>query len=282
MNCETCGVEVAAHVDRCQACMRDVGFPNVRAATSVQENEALAERVRVAFESAQANSCEGALFRFGGAVARAHVVVSRSLSDLRRIVDSENQLFSPFYGQVSGGSRLPENNRFDPARPGVDGTLFPYYAERISFGALSLDGVGVGGNYGGCHLTLRDSSISHRATVFEENAYVFCVVKRRTGVGGPIPAGYRASWEDRAKLAQAKHYAELKASMPDDEFPRVLLRRAQSPEAETFVEVHIYGGLHRSCLQEVAFGPDNEEDRIIWTSLKRSLVKLGVSVSELP
>jgi hypothetical protein len=45
MICKRCGIEAPAHVERCHVCGQDVGFPNVRAAESVEEINALAARL---------------------------------------------------------------------------------------------------------------------------------------------------------------------------------------------------------------------------------------------
>lgn len=189
MKCNNCGGDLSDHEIRCHVCMRDIGFPNVRAAETREETVELARRLATAITSAKARGCEAILESFGQAVLGSSVVVSRPLGLVKNVVESANQLITSFYQQVDGGSRLPEDNQFDRARPSVDGLMFPYYGDQITFGALSLDGLGVGGSYGACHLSLRESAISSRATVFEENCLLFCTQRHRIIVGGRIPFG---------------------------------------------------------------------------------------------
>jgi hypothetical protein len=205
------------------------------------------------------------------------------LGVVKNIIESDNQLVVTFYGQVASGSRIPEGNRFDRSRPGVDGTMFPFYHENINFGVLSLDGFGIGGNYGACHLTLKDSAISQRATVFEENSFLFCTLRHRIIVGGQIPSGYRATWDQRHKLASAKHQSDLDSKTGPAEFARLLVKEATTPEAEVFIEVHIFGPMHCEAVAAVACKkPSKGPDSVIWNSLKKKLSKRGIAVTELP
>ncbi|MDB5318466.1 MAG: hypothetical protein JWN40_97 [Phycisphaerales bacterium] len=283
MKCNSCGGEVAEHEIRCHICMSDIGFPNVRAANTPEEKGELDRRLADAMTSAKARGCESILHSFGASVLSSAVVVSRALGLVKNIVESENQLITSFYRQVDGGSRLPEDNRFDRARPSVDGVLFPYYGDQIIFGALSLDGVGVGGSYGACHLTLRESAVANRSSLFEENSLLFCTMKHRIILGGRIPPGYRATWNVRDRLAMAKHQPDLDATVTPDKFPGILVRQGAKPENEVFIEVHIYGRIHRDAIEAVVFRkPTKGPDLAIWNSFKKALVKRGVRVAEVP
>jgi hypothetical protein len=241
--------------------MSDIGFPNVRAADTPEERYELDRRLLDAMTSAEARGCKSVLEAFGMSVLSSAVVVSRPLGVVKNLIESENQLITSFYRQVDGGSRLPEDNRFDRARPSVDGILFPYYQDQINFGVLSLNGIGIGGNYGSCHLTLRESAVANRSSLFEENSLLFCTSKHRIILGGRIPPGYRATWDRRDRLAMAKHQPDLDASVTPDKFPGILVRQGAKPEDEIFIEVHIYGRIHRDAIESVVFkkpakGPD--------------------------
>jgi hypothetical protein len=283
MICMSCGEAVADHETRCHVCHEPVGYPNVRKASESSETDALDLRVIDAFVSARARHCEAVLVDFGNAIKDSVAVISRQLAPIKSLLDSENQLMASFYGQVTGGTRIPQHNRFDRGRPSVDGLLFPHYQQHILFGALSLDGVGVGGSYGAYHLVLKDAAIAKRATVFEENSFLFCSAKHRITAGTEIPPGYRASWSDRHKLAQAKHHADLTTTTTAANFRGILLKPAAKIEDEVFIEVHIYGEIHRAAVQElIGQKPLRGPDLVLWNSLKKTLKKLGIKVTETP
>ena len=165
----------------CVACQFDVGFPNVRAADTSEEREALQSRVDQAFVSARARKCEQVLEQFGDAVLRSQAVITRSLTLVQTLVSSDSGAHPSFYREVEAGMRVPEDNEWDAARPAADQILFPYYAKHIKFAALSLDGRGLT-HYGSYAIVLNEEMIAERATVFEENSLQF--VKRHRPFNG--------------------------------------------------------------------------------------------------
>ena len=69
--------------------------------------------------------------------------------------------------------KIPSSDSWNRLRAIADTILFgEQNKRRIRFAALSLDGVGLE-NYGDCSMTLKDSIIAHRATVFDENSVIF-------------------------------------------------------------------------------------------------------------
>jgi hypothetical protein len=277
--CSHCGKPTPAYARSCPFCQTDVGYPNVRAARAGKEIAEVSRRVEEARVSTRARHCEHVLEKFGTAVRTSKAVTCRSLSTLHLLVSTDSLLYTSFYRQVSSGGRLPLENEFDLGRQAIDSTMFPYYFDDIVFGALSLNDTGVRA-FGPYSLVLRDELIRLRSSVFEENSFTFCQTKHKIIVGDPVPPGYRALWTDRHLLAMAKLHSHLEATTQPDAFARVLLTESSAPgSSDEFVEVHIFGPIHRSNIEKV-IGPraSNRADRLILESVKRKLRDVGAEL----
>jgi hypothetical protein len=274
MNCNGCNQPILPYIRICPVCQLDVGFPNVRATETTEEIEALARRVKEAQISAQLRNCETELNDFGQAVLQSKAVISCNLNKLSEFINSDNDLYNTFYQQVDSESRLPENNLWDHGRPAVDATLFPHYHQKIVFAALSFDNHGPN-YYGDYTVVLREATIESRATVFEENSFNFCQ-KHRIVAGNPLPAGYRTSWTDRDKLAMAKLHDKIDANTRPNDYPGILMTQGEKSIDDDFIEVHIYGAIHRRAIECVT-GPEpkNRFNRVIWKSIKKKLAEVN-------
>jgi hypothetical protein len=278
VNCRICGQNVPPSARNCPSCQADAGFPNVRAAETPDEERALQARLADAETSAKARKCEAVLRDFGEAVLRSKAVICRNLGTVSSLVSSDNALYANYYKQIEGEVRLPEDNRFDRARAAVDGTLFPNYHTRIYFAALSLDNLGPNA-WGAYTVVLKEKMIFQRATVFEENSFSFCQVKHHIVVGDPIPPGYRAVWAERNHLAVAKLHSRLEPTTRPDEYPAVLLQRSSNPYDDDFIEVHIWGPIHRTAIERVVGPkPTGRDDRALWNSLATKLNEVGATL----
>lgn len=181
---------------------------------------------------------------------------------------------------IIDNNRLPQDSYFDRARLAVDSTFFPYYHANINFGALSLDGQGPA-SYGECSLVFREEAISHRTTVFEENTLVFCE-NHKIPVGQQPPAGYRAVWENRHRVAAAKLYGEIDDRTETDEFPAILLKQKGGTDTDEFIEAHIYGKLDMMAVERfIAPKPKRKEDQILAKRFKRKLREAGVDIENI-
>lgn len=271
MNCHVCNHPVPQHARYCPICQEDAGFPNVRAAQTVEESEALQRRVKDALKSAQLRNCESELNDFGQAMSRSKAVLTRSFGVVSKLISSDNELYNTYYQQVNSEARLPEVNPWDRGRPAVDAALFPYYSDKMVFAALSLDNQGLR-NYGDYSIVLKDEMIKNRATVFEENSIVFCRQSHRIVVGTPLPPGYRALWNDRDKLAMAKLHSKIDTNTRPNDYPGILMTQGGESRDDDFIEVHIYGAIHRRAIERV-LGPEPKKhyDKAIWKSVKRKL-----------
>jgi hypothetical protein len=277
MKCPHCGTQVPDHSRSCPVCEHDIDFPNVRAAAKAEEIEALDMRYQNAHNATKQRQVDAILDLFENAVRASKAVLCRDWGVANRLLSSDNELFATFAQLVHAGARLPEDNEFDPARPGVDGTMFPYFSHEIRFAALSLDERGVAG-YGGCSIVLKEEIVAHRATVFEENSLVFCQ-RLQVVAGGKVPFGYRASWGERHRLAGAKLHQNLRATTQPIEYPTILLGQPGERGSRDFIEVHIYGSLHRRGVERV-IGPEptEEEDKVIVRALRRKLAEIDVEL----
>jgi len=277
MCCSKCKMPIPTHARLCPACQTDVGFPNVRAATTQEERSALAQRLKDAEVSIRARACEAEFVEFGRHLESSKAVVCRSVGIVARLVSSDNELYQSFYKAVQSGQRLPEDNAWDSHRGAVDATIFPHYADEIVFAALSLDGRGME-QYGEVSLVLRDDFIADRATVFEEDCFDF-MRRHMVVVGDPIPHGYRASWTERHKLGMAKLHSRLSKDIGPQEFPQILLRQSNGKDNGDCIEVHIYGGLHRRAIEKVkATAPGTRADRVLLQSVARKVQQVGSTV----
>ena len=215
---------------------------------------------------------------FGRAVATSSVVMTRRLSPFEKFVMNDNLALTTFYQQFRSGERTPEDNQWDRARLAADGTINPLIHEDLHFAALSLDGVGAD-YYGGYHITLEEEAIQHRTSVFEENPILF-LERHQVIAGRSPPVGYRAVWQSRDQLAKAKLQSRITSETTPDDFSGILLSAGATADAD-FLEVHIYGSLHRDAISKVIVttAPKGGEKHI-WRELKRVLEDLGVEVKE--
>lgn len=278
--CNECGTGVPYAARSCVGCGADVGFPNVRAADQGVETDALRERVRYAQVAAAERGCANELEEFGTAASISSAVMVRSLAALDGFLSQSNQPMISYYGLVRAGARIPEDNVWDLNRDRIDGTINPNGVhEHIQYAALSLDGLGVPW-YGDYSITLRESMIAKRASVFEENPFRFCD-RHPVPPTGSVPPGYRATWTRRGELALAKLHPRIRQGMTAVDFPGILLEQGSKSADSDFIEVHVYGPLHVNAVERVIGRvPAKKADQIIWKRVKRRIVELGATVEE--
>lgn len=249
-------------------------FWNVIAANEVAEQEALERRYQAARRDAESRKTDASLQLFENALTGSRAVIARSEHDVLRLTTNTRQLYSTYYQQIEAEIRLPDGNQWDALREIADTVLFPQYKKDIRFGALSLDGIGVM-NYGTCSIILRDGMISHRSSVFEDNSALF--VERQ---GTKIPKGYRAAWDNRAKLCVAKLSGKIDAATASDKYSSLLLTQGATLEDDEFVEVHIWGPMTVLTIEQVKVTALGSHQRAtIRKAIEFKLVKHDVRVS---
>lgn len=280
MKCKHCGEELPGHLRECISCGVDNGYPNVRAASTSTEKQKLDQRYQQAIVSTQARGCAEILKDFGQAVRESKAVWARPIGILHNLVSAETSTYVSFARQISAGVRQPRDNEFDRVRQQYEEALFPYYSESIVFSSLTLSDTGPKG-YGDYSIFFRENMISHRASVFEENPHVF-VEKHKILLNKPIPEGYRATWDDRHILAQAKLHSKIENTTRLGDFPQVLAIDNGGTSAGDFIEVHIYGTINLKAIERVVGKvPRLREDRILWKYVKGKLIAAKVKVDEL-
>jgi hypothetical protein len=237
-------------------------------------------RVGDARVSTAARKCHDVLERFGIAVLGSRAVVARSLAVVQDLLESDRRSYTNYHKELAQASRVPEDNEFDQIRTQFEAALFPNFHQEMLFACLSLDGRGLSA-YGGYAMVLKDDMIAHRATVFEENPYIFCQ-KHGILMTDPIPTGYRADWANRNLLAMAKLHSEITPTTPDTSFPGILLKERPGTGGSDFIEVHIYGSINRYSIERVVGRqPRSREDRLIWKRLERMLVDIGATMEAI-
>lgn len=256
----------------------------MRAAQRPDERAALERRYNEATERAVTRGADSALHNFEAVVNQeSQAVIARSLTEVQRLAESDNELYATFYQLRNAGVRLPEGRKWDVLRTLTDDALFWGYKEEIRFAALTLNNLGLS-NYGECSCVLLNDSIAHRASVFEENSVLFMEHHDiRLAKANDLPRGYRATWEDRAKLCVAKLGDRIDSTTTKTEYAAILLRNGETSTDDEFVEVHVYGPMtartfERIILMQGASKRRGKASRPIMRALQEKLAKLDVKL----
>jgi hypothetical protein len=136
------------------------------------------------------------------------------------------------------------------------------YAKKIHYAALSLNHSGLS-SYGECTLILKENSMKWRATVLEENSFVFRQRHQQSIIGKVgelpegIPKGYRAVWSERHLLAVAKLAPKLNGVAVN--LADCLLKSEGNCHTDEFMEVHIYGGVSHQTIAKI-IAPQTSSD----------------------
>ena len=243
-----------------------------------QEALELDGRYQAAYIAANARNATEALNTFDDALVHSSAVMCRGTLKVLELLKSDSVLWTSFYKQVNQAARAAQYSKWDKGRQAVDSSLFPLYADEILFAALSLTDLGAK-YYGDCHLVLKPDVIGNRASVFEENPFLFF---RRHGVivGSEAPPGFRATWGNRNKACVAKLHSRITKETVPDEFADILL--SNDEEESDFVEVHIFGTLHRRAISKVTFvNARTAVQQVLIESATKDLQKLGIEVERI-
>ena len=206
----------------------------------------------------------------------SHAVIARYATEVFSLAANDKTLYASFYELVQAGARLPAEGFWDKVRAVVDEKLFPYYKQHMRFAALSLDGQGLS-HYGDCFFMLKDNMIAHRATVFEENSVVY-MQRLKLTITDPLPAGFRAIWQDRGRLAVVKLADALALVTTAGDFPALLMSNGTKPEDDQFLEVHIYGSITIHSVAEVSMKKSCSTVR--HKALREKLNKYGIPLKQ--
>lgn len=274
-----CKENVPDHLRNCVVCGADAGYPNVRMAERPDEVLALERRFQDAIQQARIKCSEEVTEQFRLAVSSSDAIISRPLTKLMELISSDNELYTTYYHQVESQSRLPQMNEYDQGRAAIDSVLFPNYYAEIRFAMLSLDGHGLD-YYGACAIALKEVAIQDRATVFERNSFDF-FQENKIIAGKPPPVGYRATWKTRDRLAVSKLGVKIDKGTAPSVFPAMLISNKNGKS--DFVEVHIYGPIHRRAIKSVVLKqPSKKADKTLLKSMRNKLAKIGASLTVEP
>lgn len=270
--CSYCRNSIPPSWVRCPHCGLPGLFPNVRAAEDEPERLALERRYQEALAEAASRGARAAVEVFEQAAQSSKAVAARPIRELDRLAASDKELYPTYYGLLEGQVRLPHGDEWDVLRGIADEALFPGYKQEIRFSALALDGGGLP-RYGECSFVLRNDMIAHRASVYEENSALS--MKRHAY---QPPPGYRATWEERAKLCVAKTARDIGSATGKDRFPKLLLEQGAMPQEDRFVEVHVWGPMTIRSIERVVVGKLRRQ--AMRKSLRDRLAVSGVALEE--
>lgn len=279
MNCSECSNPLTLHLRYCPVCQTDCGFPNVRMAETEEEVEALEQRHKDAIISSKARKCEDVLHRFGVQIASSKAIICRDLPLVNSWVSGDNNLYTTYYKQIGSGARMPEDNHYDLARSQVDQAISPHFYQDIVCAVLSLNDRGLD-SFGKYHIILEEDVIMNRASVFGENPFVF-IRKHRIGIGDSTPPGYRATWKMRAKLAEAKLHSKLDKESKEEDFPKILMCPMKNLKDDDFIEVHIFGSIHRRAIKKIVGPKPKRLEGALEKSIEKKLSEFGATFEKL-
>ena len=272
--CPKCDATDSGSLRHCPTCGFDLGCPNVRAATLPAEVSALSERFNIARDNATKRGLTEQFDELVTAInSKTHVVVAMPLLFARSFLADPRTLYAGYENLVGGKIRTPALFKNDSDRFAVSGKMFASYGGEISYGVLSLNGVGLH-NYGIVFLMLRDVAIEQRVSFLHDNSYLF-LAKLNLPVLGVIPHGYRSCWQNRAKLVAAKMESILTTNSNPADWACQLVVQGATREEDSCVEAHIYGGFNADSVQSVEFAASGttRSDKLDIAAIKELMVK---------
>ena len=280
IHCNFCNNDFPISSNCCPHCAQPGLFPNVIVAGDSEEVSELDKRYQNAYKETKLRQCDHILSDYEKTILEnSKAVISRSLSEVERLAKSDNEIYVSYYKLIEADLKLPSGSKWDIFRRLAEESLFPGYRERIRFGSLSFTKEG-SKNYGECSFVLRNKMIAPRASVFEENCVIF--MKRHRLLFDELddlPKGYRATWNDRGKLAAVKAAGDIKPETDPDEYQEILLHNAPDSKDDVFVEVHVYGPITVRTMEHVTVtNPKRRQDKIFLKSLENKLKKFSVKL----
>jgi hypothetical protein len=250
--------------------------PNVVLASRRAEQAALIARVESALAGRQPESLERVL-AFGEAVRQSSAVVNVSVRYAINFVESRTLLFATYPKLVEAGFRRPAKDVDDTRRRSVEALLFGSYGEDMRYAALSLGGLGLE-SYGPITIVLRNPAIAHRASLLEENSFVF-VERHEMRPGKAIPPGHRSPWATRHQLVIAKCAFAIDETTTETQHASLLCMPGDRGTDE-FVEVFIFGPFGCGAIDRLVLptrpSPDATSSEL--RMLKRKAKQRGIDI----
>lgn len=274
LNCKICSSEVLDTEEKCSTCHWYAGPPNVRAAEKQEERDALEARYINAIEKARTDGNEQYLASFDDSMKKTCAVINVDLDFLHQFIANSKLIYTNYRLGVEGQSRRPANDRDDKDRETIGAMLFGHFAKEIRYAALSRDGSGPK-SYGGPYaMKLREVTISNRATLLEDNSYVF-IAKHNIQPRQNIPLGHTSIWSERHKLAVAKLADSISPNMTEQDHSQILLFSEGDRNTDEFIEVLIFGGFDNKAIESVkgVSSVKGKYERAVISKIKDNLKK---------
>jgi hypothetical protein len=182
-------------------CGHFLGFPNYRAAAA--EHDELVRRSNAAHATSTRRGTAPLLGKVEALAEQSLPVIAMPFAACDDILRPGK--YRNYDQRISSGERTPAGAQDHADREMVGARLFPMYDQYILYAALSPDGRGLS-SYGtvAVRWEVTANYLARRASLLEENSFHFYDHHALGARGATIPAGYRAIWDDRAKLVTAK------------------------------------------------------------------------------
>jgi hypothetical protein len=283
LRCSKCGNEYYYTLERCPHCAYPGNYSNVLIAAEKSDVDAVDRRYEKAIRGADKRGCVPQLEEFAKSVEESRAVVARSFADIERLASGENSVQGTYYDLTDAGLRLPDGSLWEQLRRPADDVLFPGYREKIRFGALSTDGIGVI-NYGHFWMTLRSDLIEERTSLFDQNSVTF-VSEERLKVASGALRGHRGMWSNRSKLAAAQFADQISGSTLPVEFAAILIKQGATTGKDRYIEAQIWGGITVRTIESVKFRwsqVQGHTPRVLIKRLKIALKSFETDLVEVP
>jgi hypothetical protein len=237
VTCSKCPFENDYSAVWCR-CGEFLGFPNFRAA--IAERPELTARYQAARTDAKTRGIERLLDQLEALADAALPVIAMTVDVCDLLLRGAK--YESYSQGIMRKDRAPARQMDHGDRMAVNERLFPNYGQHIVFAALSTDGTALD-KYGAVAVTwnVTPHYLGRRATLLEENSYVFYERHKLGSLRGPgPPQGFRAVWDDRKDLVVAKIEPNLTPATPGSSLPESFLSSGASKMDDNYIEVTIY------------------------------------------
>lgn len=237
-----------------------IGSVNVRLAKRAEEHNELEARYQNALTEAEQNGLKTEILAFSEEVEKnSAVVFNMQIGPARKLFLDNNETYKNYYEQINSKNRPRTSMEKTRNRNIVDGWLFPDFGHAIRHGALTLNNRGPL-CYGPVSVIIDDADFLKKyASTLEENSYhfakkyCFTLPDDEEMAFSEPPLGYRSDWENRYKIAVAKHKTDLTSGSDINDFCNVLLQTGKNRAEEEFIEIHLYKTFNAEQIKEVTY-----------------------------
>lgn len=272
------GHENERNQTRCMRCNEDLGYPNVNVYSDDYFKDGLSKRYNQIVLNADASKKEW-IEAFEQAIKQdAKVLINMNKSLLFEIVNN-NQPYLPYRRAVEDSKRVIAAINNDYRRTVIDASFYGTHGRDIVFATLSLDDDGLG-SYGDVSITLDNTLVSDRISVFEKNSFKLYDDLTKNANWNPAnfppPTGHFGIWETQGKLAVAKCHNALKIG----NYAKILLKSAENRGKDEFIELHLYGNVTYFAFSKIKLQSQltNKKDRKNWAILQEKLEEEQIEV----